>query len=81
MIYYKPRHAETDTQIPLHILFSFEHKILTRIALSLDSDSVDADFLALLLDLAIHRDGTIEPFAIIILNTGRGRMGKAEAII
>ena len=42
---------------------------------------MDADFLALLLDLAIHRDGTIEPFAIIILNTGRGRMGKAENII
>ena len=33
------RHAETDTQIPLHILISFEYKTLTHIALNLDIDS------------------------------------------
>ena len=75
------KHAETDSQIPLHSLFSFEYKTLNHIALNFDIDSMDTDSLALLLDLATHRDGPIEPSTIIIINTGRGRMGKAEVII
>ena len=74
------RHEEADTQIPLHILHSFEVNAAQHSTpLHFDVISVDTDVLIILMDLVSH--GYLNTSTRVTLHAGKGRNVKTIDIM